>query len=196
MPGKIMTALTRIEADNLWSTGRLLDAKRIYSDLIASSPYMTLNTRANLEARIKLLQKEIDRPVSDGNAGDIARDIDDAIKKLQQALAKDRSIEDLRKSAKNFFGKGLYADALECLKALVRQNAADEFCVRTTAESIIRQYSIEDIPVAVDLFLVEAFHNAEKAALFKMMLADKMDQIGYAGQSRVLQRHDDRFTTY
>jgi tetratricopeptide (TPR) repeat protein len=192
MPGKIMTALTRIEADNLWSKGRLLDAKCIYSDLIASSPHMTLNTRANLEARIKLLQKEIDRPVSDGNT----RDIDDAIKKLQQALAKDRSIEDLRKRAKTFFGKGLYADALECLKALVRQNAADEFCVRATVECITRQHTIEDIPVAVDLFLVEAFHNAEKAALFKIMLAEKMDQIGYASQSKVLQRHADRFTTY
>jgi tetratricopeptide (TPR) repeat protein len=192
MPGKIMTALTRIEADNLWSKGRLLDAKRIYSDLIAASPYMTLNTRANLEARIKLLQNEIDRPVSDANA----RDIDDAIKKLQQALAKDRSIEDLRKGAKTFYSKGLYADALECLKALVRQNAADEFCVRATAECITRHHTIEDIPVAVDLFLVEAFHNAEKAALFKMMLAEKMDQIGYASQSKVLQHHHDRFTTY
>ena len=196
MPGKIMTALTRIEADNLWSKGRLLDAKRIYSDLIASSPYMTLNTRANLEARIKLLQEEICRPVSEVNAGDIARDIDDAIKKLQKALAKDRSIEDLRKAAKTFYSRGLYADALECLKALVRQNAADEFCVRATAECITRQHTIDDIPVAVDLFLVEAFHNAEKAALFKMMLAEKMDQIGYASQSKVLQRHDDRFTTY
>jgi tetratricopeptide (TPR) repeat protein len=192
MPGKIMTALTRIEADNLWSKGRLLDAKRIYSDLVAASPYMTLNTRANLEARIKLLQNEIDRPVSDANA----RDIDDAIKKLQQALAKDRSIEDLRKGAKTFYSKGLYADALECLKALVRQNAADEFCVRATAECITRHHTIEDIPVAVDLFLVEAFHNAEKAALFKMMLAEKMDQIGYASQSKVLQHHHDRFTTY
>jgi tetratricopeptide (TPR) repeat protein len=196
MPGKIMTALTRIEADNLWSKGRLLDAKRIYSDLIASSPHMTLNTRANLETRIRLLQAEIDRPVSDTNAGDIARDIDEAIKKLQKALAKDRSIEDLRKGAKTFFSKGLYADALECLKGLVRQNAADEFCVRATAECITRQHTIEDIPVAVDLFLVEAFHNAEKAALFKMMLAEKMDQIGYASQSKVLQHHADRFITY
>jgi tetratricopeptide (TPR) repeat protein len=192
MPGKIMTALTRIEADNLWSKGRLLDAKRIYSDLIASSPYMTLNTRANLEARIKLLQKEIDRPASDENIGDM----DEAIKKLQAALAKDRSIEDLQKRAKTFYDKGLYADALECLKALVRQNAADVICVRATAECITRQYTIEDIPVAVDLFLVEAFHNAEKAALFKMMLAEQMDQIGYASQSKALQRHDDRFTTY
>ncbi len=192
MPGKIMTALTRIEADNLWSKGRLQDAMHIYSDLIASSPHMTLNTRANLETRIKLLKEEIDRPASNKNA----RDIDDAIKKLQKALAKDRSIEDLRKGAKTFYRKGLYADALECLKALVRQNAADEFCVRATAVCITKQHTIEDLPVAVDLFLVEAFHNAEKAALFKMMLAEKMDQIGYASQSKVLQRHNDRFTTY
>jgi tetratricopeptide (TPR) repeat protein len=192
MPGKIMTALTRIEADNLWSKGRLQDAMHIYSRLITSSPNMTLNTKANLETRIKLLKEEIDRPASDKSA----RDIDGAIKKLQKALAKDRSIDDLRKGVKTFYTKGLYADALECLKELVRQNAADEFCVKATAECITRQHTIEDIPVAVDLFLAESFHNAEKAALFKMMLAEKMNQKGYASQAKVLQRHDDRFTTY
>ena len=192
MPGKIMTALTKIEADNLWSKGRLQEAMKVYTNLIDASPNMTLNTRMNLEARIKLLQEEIDRPASEENG----RDIDTAIKKLQKALAEDRSIEDLRKRVKSFFKNELYADALENLKELVRQNAADEFCVKTTAECITKLHSVEDLPVAVDLFLVEAFHNAEKAALFKMMLAEKMRQKGYAKQSKVLQHHNDRFTSY
>jgi len=192
MPGKIMTALTKIEAENLWSKGRLQEAMKIYNHLIEASPNMTLNTKINLEARIKLLQEEIDRPASDEGA----QDIDAAIKKLQKALAEDRSIEDLRNRVRSFFKNELYADALENLKELVRQNAADEFCVKITAECITRLHTVEDIPVAVDLFLVEAFHNAEKASLFKMMLAEKMDQKGYDRQSEVLQRHDDRFTSY
>lgn len=192
MPGKIMTALTKIEADNLWSKGRLQEAMKVYTDLIAASPNMTLNTKINLEARIKLLQDEIDRPVSE-NGG---RDIDAAIQKLQKALAEDRSIEDLRKRVKTFFQNKLYADALENLKELVRQNAADEFCVKAAAECFTRLHTVEDIPVAVDLFLVESFQNAEKAALFKMMLAEKMSQRGYSRQSKALQRHDDRFTSY
>ncbi len=192
MPGKIMTALTKIEADNLWSKGRLQEAMKVYTNLIDASPNITLNTRLNLEARIKLLQEEIDRPASEESS----RDIDTAIKKLQKALAVDRSIEDLRKRVTSFFKNELYADALENLKELVRRNAADEFCVKTTAECITRLHSVDDIPVAVDLFLVEAFHNAEKAALFKMMLADKMGQKGYAKQSKALQHHNDRFTSY
>ncbi len=192
MPGKIMTALTKIEAENLWSKGRLQDAMKIYTNLIDASPNMTLNTKLNLEARIKLLQEEIDRPASEESG----RDIDAAIKKLQKTLAEDRSIEDLRKRVQSFFKNELFADALENLKELVRQNAADEFCVKATAECITRLHAVEDVPVAVDLFLVESFHNAEKAALFKMMLAEKMDQKGYASQSKILQRHDDRFTSY
>ena len=192
MPGKIMTALTKIEADKLWSKGRLQEAMTVYTNLIASSPYMTLNTKMNLEARIKLLQVEIDRPASEESSLDIQA----AIQKLQKALAEDRSIEDLRKRVKNFLKDGLYADALENLKELVRQNAADEFCVNATAECITKLHTIEDIPVAVDLFLVESFHNAEKAALFKMMLAEKMDQRGNTLESNALHRHDDRFTTF
>ena len=192
MPGKIMTALTKIEADNLWSKGRLQEAMKVYTNLIDASPNMTLNTRMNLEARVKLLQEEIDRPASE----ETSRDINTAIKKLQKALAEDRSIEDLRKRIKSFFKNQLYAEALENLKELVRQNAADEFCVKATAECITRLHSVEDLPVAVDLFLVESFHNAEKAALFKMMLAEKMGQKGYAKQSKVLQHHNDRFTSY
>lgn len=192
MPGKIMTALTKVEADNLWSKGRLLEALRLYTRLIASSPSMTSDTKAMLEARVKLLQQEIDRSASDERGWDTEA----AIKKLQKTLAADRPIEDLRKGAKTFLGNGLYADALESLKELVRQNAADEFCVNATAECIIQLHTIEDIPVAVDLFLVESFHDAEKAAQFKMMLAEKMDQKGYGRQSKALQRHEDRFTTH
>ena len=187
-----MTALTKIEADNLWSKGRLQEAMKVYTNLIDSSPHMTLNTRLNLEARIKLLHEEIDRPASEESG----RDIDTAIKKLQKVLTEDRSIEDLRKRVQTFYRNGLYADALENLKELVRQNAADEFCVKATAECITRLHKVEDIPVAVDLFLVESFHNAERAALFKMMLAEKMGQKGYAKQSKALQHHNDRFTSY
>jgi tetratricopeptide (TPR) repeat protein len=192
MPGKIMTALTKIEADTLWSKGRLLEALKIYTRLIASSPHMTSDTKTMLEARIKLLQQEIDRSASDERGWNTEA----AIRKLQKTLAADRPIEDLRKGAKTFLGDGLYADALENLKELVRQNAADEFCVNASVECITRLYPIEDIPVAVDLFLVESFHNAEKAAKFKMILAEKMDQKGYGRQSKALQRHEDRFTTH
>jgi len=146
MPGKIMTALTKIEADNLWSKGRLQDAMKVYTNLIDASPNMTLNTKMNLEARINLLQEEMDRPASDESG----KDIDAAIKKLQKALTEDRSIEDLRQRVKSFFKSGLYADALENLKELVRQNAADEFCVKATAECMTRLHTLDDLPVAVD----------------------------------------------
>ena len=62
MSGKIMMALTRIEADTLWSKGLLQEALKVYTRLLSSSPHMTLNTKLNLEARVRLLQGELDNP--------------------------------------------------------------------------------------------------------------------------------------
>jgi lipopolysaccharide biosynthesis regulator YciM len=150
---------------------------------------MTLNTRVSIEARIKLLRSELDSPASpDGD-----RDVDHAIQKLQKAMASNKTLVDLRRGAKDFYQKGLYADALENLRLLVRQNAADEFCVTAVAGCIIHLYKIEELPVAVDLFLTESFQNAKKATLFKMVLADKMANKGYPKHAQTLVRHIDRF---
>lgn len=189
MAGKILTALTKIEADEHWSDGRIQEALDIYETLLASSPNMTLNTKVSIEARVKLLRSELDSPASpDGN-----RDVDDAIQKLQKAMASNETLADLRKGAKNFYQKGLYADALENLRLLVRQNAADEFCVTAIAGCIIHLYKIEELAVAVDLFLTESFQNAKKAILFKMVLADKLAQKGFPKHAKILIQHKDRF---
>ncbi|MEJ2154097.1 MAG: hypothetical protein P8X96_02080 [Desulfobacteraceae bacterium] len=192
MSGKIMMALDRLEADTLWSKGRLKEALKVYTRLLSSSPHMTLNTKLNLEARVRLLQGELDNPAPE----DSGQAIDMAIKRLQYTLAEDQSIQDLRKGVRNFIDSARFADALENIKELIRQNAADEFCVSAAAECITKLHPIEDIPVAVDLLLVESFHNPEKAALFKMMLAKKMETKGYADQSRMLLHHEDRFISY
>jgi tetratricopeptide (TPR) repeat protein len=189
MPGKIMTALTKIEAENLWSKGRLHEAMKIYTNLIASSPNMTLGTRVSIESRIKLLRDALDHPTVEESS----RYIDAAIQKLDRAVAADRSVAELRKRIKSFYKNGRYADTLESLKELVRKNATDEFCVNATAECIVRLHTTEDIPVAVDLFLAESLKNAEKADRFKTLLAEKMAQKGYHQQSQVLHRHEDRF---
>lgn len=189
MPGKIMTALTKIEAETLWSEGRLHEAMKIFTSLIASSPNMTLGTRVSIESRIKLLQDALDQPTSQESS----RYMDAAIQKLEKAVAADRSVAELRKRIKSFYKNGCYADALENLKELVRKNAADEFCVKTTAECIVKLHATESIPVAVDLFLAESFQSAHQAARFKTMLGEKMAQKGYTQQSQVLQRHEDLF---
>ena len=67
MTGKIIPALTKIEADTHWSRGRLQEAMDIYTKLLGSSPNMTLNTRAAIESRIQLLRKELDRPEVEEN---------------------------------------------------------------------------------------------------------------------------------
>jgi tetratricopeptide (TPR) repeat protein len=192
MPGKIMTALTKIEAETLWSKGRLHEAMKIFTNLIASSPNMTLGTRVSIESRIKLLQDALDQPTSEESS----RYMDAAIQKLEKAVAADRSVAELRKRIKSFYKNGRYADTLENLRELVRKNASDEFCVNTTAECIVKLHATEDIPVAVDLFLAESIQNAERAALFKTLLTDKMAQKGYAQQSEALQSHEDRFKSY
>lgn len=189
MPGKIMTALTKIEAETLWSKGRLHEAMKIFTNLIASSPNMTLGTRVSIESRIKLLQDALDQPTSEESS----RYMDAAIQQLEKAVAVDRSVAELRKRIKSFSKNGRYADALENLKELVRQNAADEFCVKTAAECIVKLHATASIPVAVDLFLAESFQNAHMAARFKTMLAEKMAQKGYTQQSQALQRHEDLF---
>lgn len=191
MTGKILTALTKIEADTHWSNGRVEEALEIYRSLLSSSPNMTLNTQVAIEARINLLSTELENPSSpDGN-----RDLDNAIHKLQTAVNNDESVIDLRKKAKEFYKKGLYADALENLKLLIRQNAADEFCVTAVAGCIMRLHSLKDLAVGTDLFLTEAFQNANKASLFRMMLANKMASKGFAKQAKILKRHQDRFTS-
>ncbi len=191
MTGKIITALTKIEAETHWSRGRLQEAMRIYTKLLSSSPNMTLNTRAAIESRIQLLRQELERPAE----AEDGQDIESGIQKLRAAIAADQSVVDLRRDAKQFYKKGLYADALENLKQLVRKNMADEFCINAVAACLVHLHSIEELPVAVDLFLVESFHNAEKAAQFKFLLAEKMAQKGHCKHAEALHRHEDRFTS-
>jgi tetratricopeptide (TPR) repeat protein len=191
MTGKIITALTKIEADTHWSRGRLQEAMDIYTKLLGSSPNMTLNTRAAIESRIQLLRKELDRPEVEENG----QDIESGIQKLRAAIAADQSVVDLRRGVKQFYKKGLYADTLENLKQLVRKNAADEFCINAVAACLVHLHTIEELPVAVDLFLVESFQNAEKAAQFKFLLAEKMAQKGHLQHAETLHRHEDRFTS-
>jgi tetratricopeptide (TPR) repeat protein len=191
MTGKIITALTKIEAETHWSRGRLQEAMGIYTKLLSSSANMTLNTRAAIESRIHLLRQELERP----DPAEDGQDIESGIQKLRAAIAADQSVVDLRRGVKQFYQKKLYADALENLKQLVRQNAADEFCINAVAGCLVHLHTIEELPVAVDLFLVESFQNAEKAAQFKFLLAEKMAQKGHPKHAEALHRHEDRFTS-
>jgi tetratricopeptide (TPR) repeat protein len=191
MTGKIFTALTKIEADTYWSKGRLKEAMAIYTKLLNSSPNMTLNTKAAIESRIKLLRQELDRPGSRQKD----REIDIAIKKLQAALAEDESLVTLRRRVVGFYRGGRYADCLESLKQLIQRNAADERCINAVAACLIRLHTVAEFPVAVDLFLAESFHNAAKAAQFKLLLAEKLAQKGLHRHAEALHRHEDRFTS-
>jgi tetratricopeptide (TPR) repeat protein len=191
MAGKILTALTKIEAESYWSRGKLREAMDIYTKLLVSSPDMTLGTRATIEARIQVLREELERP----SAREDGLDIETAIKKLQEAAAPDESILDLRLDAEKFYRQGLYADAMENLKQLIRQNTADEFCVDTVVGCLVQLHPPEELPVAVDLLLVESFRNAEKASQFKLVLAKKMAQKGHLRHADVLLRHEDRFSS-
>lgn len=191
MTGKIITALTKIEADTYWSKGRLKEAMEIYTRLLSSSANMTLNTKASIESRINLLRQELDR--SGGQQTD--QDIEKAIKKLQTALSVDESLVNLRRRVVEFYRSGRYADALENLKQLIRRNSADERCINAVAACLVRLHTITELPVAVDLFLAESFQNSEKAAQFKLLLAEKLAQKGLRKHADALHRHDDRFTS-
>jgi tetratricopeptide (TPR) repeat protein len=191
MTGKILTALTKIEADTHWSNGQIEEALDIYKSLLSSSPNMTLNTKVSIEARINLLSAELENPPDPEDH----RDIDNAIQKLQTAINSDESVLDLRKKAQNFYKKGLFADALENLKLLIRQNAADEFCVTAVAGCIMHLYALKDLEVGTDLFLSETFESANKAALFRMMLANKMATKGFPKHAKILERHHDHCKT-
>ncbi len=191
MTAKIITALTKIEAETHWSRGRLQEAMRIYTKLLSSAPSMTLNTRIAIESRIQLLRQELERPAT----AQESQDIESGIEKLRAAIASDQSLVDLRRGVKRFYQNGLYADALENLKQIVRQNAADEFCIKAVVACLVHLHTIEELPVAVDLLLAESFQNAEKAAQFKLLLAEKMTQKGFAQHAEALHRHEDRFTS-
>jgi tetratricopeptide (TPR) repeat protein len=191
MTGKIITALTKIEAETHWSKGRLKEAMDIYTKLLNSSPNMTMNTKIAIEARIKLLRDELERPA--GQQKD--QDIEIAIKKLQAAMAVDESLVNLRRRVVDYYKRGRYADALESLKQLIQRNAADERCINAVAVCLARLHTIEELPVAVDLFLSESFQNAEKASQFKLLLAEKMAQKGLHRHAEVLHRHGDRFSS-
>lgn len=189
MAGKIFTALTKIEADTYWSRGRLKEAMDIYVKLL-SSPNITLNTRAAIESRVQVLKDELD-DVSPSKSDD---DLESAVMKLQAAIAQDESVNDLQQDVTDYIRQGSYADALESLKQLIRLNAGDEFCVNSIAECLAKLYCPQEIAVAVDLLLVEAFKNPEKASLFKVILAEKMANKGYSQYADILHRHKDRFS--
>jgi tetratricopeptide (TPR) repeat protein len=191
MTGKIITALTKIEAEAHWSEGRLKEAMEIYTKLLSSSPNMTLNTRTAIEARIQLLRQELDH--GSGDHQDQA--IETAIRKLQSALEVDVSLVDLRRRVVDFYRNGRYADSLENLKQLIQRNAADERCIHAVAACMVRLHTIAELPVAVDLFLSESFQNAEKAAQFKLLLAEKLAQKGLNRHAEALHRHGDRFSS-
>jgi tetratricopeptide (TPR) repeat protein len=191
MTGKIITALTKIEADIYWSEGRLKEAMDIYTKLLDSSPNMTLNTKAAIEARIKLLGQELGRP--GGEQED--QDIEDAINKLQKALAADESMVNLRRRVVDFYRKGRYGDSLEGLKQLIQCNAADERCINAVAACLVRLHTVAELPVALDLFLAESFQNAEKATQFKLLLAEKLAQKGLQRHAEAIHRHEDRFSS-
>jgi len=191
MTGKIFTALTKIEADTCWSKGRLKEAMSIYTKLLSSSPNMTLNTKTAIESRIAILRQELDRS---GNCHN-DEEIDKAIKKLQTALAADDSLVTLRRRVVDFYRNGRYVDSLESLKQLIQRNAADERCINAVAACLVRLHTVTELPVAVDLFLAESFQNAEKAAQFKLLLADKLAQKGLHRHAEALHRHDDRFSS-
>ncbi len=191
MTGKIITALTKIEAETYWSRGRLHEAMEIYNKLLSSSPDMTLNTRAAIESRRQLLLEQLERQAPRKND----QALESAVMKLHAAITSNESVFDLQRDAMDFYKRGLYADALESLKQLIRLNAGDEFCINTVVDCLTHLHSLREIAVAVDLLLVESFKNAEKAALFKLILADKMAQRGCAQYADVLYRHKDRFTS-
>jgi tetratricopeptide (TPR) repeat protein len=191
MTGKIITALTKIQADKYWSKGRLKEAMAIYTKLLSSSPNMTLNTKSAIESRIELLRQELDR--SGNHHTD--QEIDKAIKKLQTALASDDSLVNLRRRVVDFYRSGRYVDSLESLKQLIRRNAADERCINAVAACLVRLHTVAELPVALDLFLAEAFHNSEKASQFKLLLADKLAQKGLNRHAEALHRHEDRFSS-
>jgi tetratricopeptide (TPR) repeat protein len=191
MTGKIITALTKIEADTYWSKGRLKEAMDIYTKLLNSSPNMTLNTKAAIEARINLLRQELGRP--GGEHED--QDIEDAINKLQKALATDESIVNLRRRVADFYRRGRYVDSLEGLKQLIQRNSADERCINAVAACLVRLHTVAELPVALDLFLAESFQNAEKAAQFKLLLAEKLAQKGLQRHAEAIHRHEDRFSS-
>lgn len=189
--GKIITALTKIEAENHWSRGRLREAMQIYEILLEASPNMTLNTRVAIEARIDLLCKELERSTEQEDN----QEVEAAIKKLRMAMAQDESVVGVRSEAKRYYKAGQYADTLENLKQLVRLNASDEICINILADCLVQLHDIKELPVAVDLFLAEVFQNADKAAQFKFLLAEKMAQKGHTQHAEVLHRHHDRFTS-
>ncbi|MGD8835193.1 MAG: hypothetical protein PVJ84_14320 [Desulfobacteraceae bacterium] len=189
MAGKIFTALSKIEAETHSSDGRIQEALNTYKTLLASSPNLTPDARKSIETKIKLLQIKLVRSAPRNRN----HKYDNAIQKLQKAITRDKTLVDLRRSARNFYRQGLYSEALENLRLLVRQNAADEFCVIAVAGCILHLYKVEELAIAVDLFLTETFQNAKKAALFKMMLADKMAQKGYFKHAEALIRHKNRF---
>ena len=84
---------------------------------------------------------------------------------------------------------------MENLKQLIQRNAGDERCINAVGACLVRLHTVAELPVAVDLFLAESFQNAEKAAQFKLLLADKLAQKGLQRHAEALHRHDDRFTS-
>lgn len=183
MPGTILTALAKHEADTHLSEGRIEEALDIYNTLLSSSPDMSPETKASILSKIKQLRNEMDKDTQHEEDPNI----EETIQKFQKAMARDKSAADLQKEVKALYKKGLYADALENLKLLIIDNAADEFCVKAVIGSMLHLYAKDQLALAVNLFLTETFEDIEKAALFKTMLADKMAKMGYAEHAELLQ---------
>jgi tetratricopeptide (TPR) repeat protein len=180
MAGTILSALNKHEAETRKSKKRIQKSLDIYNTLLASSPHITVNTEGFIKAKIGLLHDALEDR-------DAERNIDEAVQNFQKTMAMEASIIELRKSAKTFYKEGLYVEALNNLKCLIQQNAADEFCVTMVVGCVLHLYAKNQLVERVDRFIAEAFQDPKKGALFKTMLADKMAKVGYAKHAAMFQ---------
>lgn len=185
MPSKILAAMAKLEAKKHKSKGRIEEALDVYNTLLEQSPYMTLNTKMSIEARMELLSSE-----HDGIAPqDENRNLEETLQKFQDSTASEASAAELRKKAKAFYKERLYVDALETIKLMIRQNGADAFCINAVMGCMLHLQTKKGLAGAVDLFVAETYSDQKEGALFKMSLADKMAQKGYTKHAAILQKH-------
>lgn len=183
MPDKIQSAPSKNETETEKSKARIQKSLNVFNELLASSPDLTLNGRWFIEEKIKFLQEEL----NDDPPEDESQNLEEAIEQFQKAMAREASVATLRNGIKAYYKKGAFTDALENIKMLIQQNAVDDFCVIAAMGCMLRLYPKNELAVAVDRFISEAFKDVESGARFKAKMAQKMANKGYASYAALLQ---------
>jgi tetratricopeptide (TPR) repeat protein len=185
MIGKISLALIRREANTYRSHGLSEEAADLYKKLLASSPNLSPEIKADIEYHLK----QIDLEIGCDALEECQAISDEQIAVIKKGWRDQSTFDEILTSAMTFYQIGRFGDALGELKKLRRNFDELEQATGEIAACLIQLYDPEGLPVAVDQLTIEFFNDPKEILSIQAAIAEKMAEWGHSKHARSLLRH-------